>query len=661
MPAWAEAATYYVKQASTNTTTCALATSSTGNNPVNTFKRGLECMAGGDTLQLMADGLGGTATYEEDLYSTNTNPPSGTAGAHTTIRTFGTDTIRFTHNSSLNFYNGNFEYVDFIGGCTTGINRVCKMIWDGGANGANFAIAGGNIAFGGTPNTPAHHLIFDGIRVTGYWNNNGISGEASNVTIRNSRIDNNGIDYSSSGFPGYGFYIAAASGFVLEFSEIDNNGNWGVHHFSSGLDYTCCTGAVLRFNIFRNNGVTKPAAQSSGDVLMGMSNNAKIYGNLVYGSGSEYGIRIDYTSRDALVYNNTVHGSTYAAYGQGDAAGTPPQNNTFINNIAHPTGVGTAFSLGTSTGSVFSNNLCSSSTTGCDPLLSESPSTTFNDVASNNFTLKAGSKAINGGTDLPSPYNKSIDGTTRNPGFFDVGAYETTMMAPSCPAASPALVASYSFEGVGTDGTGNGHTATLGTGWSYTTGKFAQGAVTDGTAGITVADANDLDFCGGFTLMAWVNLPDTLNDYALIVKNPNSKYFLFASISNYCGAGRMMGGYSQDPTFVAACYSSAPITTGIFQHLAVTYDSTFPTSSVKLYINGSQIASADGTALLDATTGTLQFCESGFGEICPSGTILDDVKIFNYALTSPQIITAMGGAARTVKVATGQTVKVGQQ
>jgi Concanavalin A-like lectin/glucanases superfamily len=211
-------------------------------------------------------------------------------------------------------------------------------------------------------------------------------------------------------------------------------------------------------------------------------------------------------------------------------------------------------------------------------------------------------------------------------------------VAPGCPSVPNALVASYGFEGNGTDSTLNGHTAVLGTGWSYTTGKYGQGAISTGASGITVADADALDMCGGFTYEGWINIPNTSGEYAFIAKNPGSS-FIFASLSGYCGAGHIVGGYGAITGNAIACYGSAPITTGSLQHLAVTYDASLSNNNVKVYLNGSVVTTVDGTTLLTSTTGTLQFCGSSFSEICPSGTIVDEVRVYNYARSGAEVLT----------------------
>jgi hypothetical protein len=78
--------------------------------------------------------------------------------------------------------------------------------------------------------------------------------------------------------------------------------------------------------------------------------------------------------------------------------------------------------------------------------------------------------------------------------------------------------------------------------------------------------------------------------------------------------------------------------------MAITYDSTLPSANVKLYINGTMVTSTDGTTLLSPTTGTLQFCTSSFSETCPSGTIIDEIQIYNYPRTVAQIINDMNTA-----------------
>jgi len=613
LPTIAQGTTWYAGGGAT--TNCTTMQNSAA--PSTTIAVAVACMAAaggtGHTVVVMA------GTYNEG--NSVINVPSGTdfgSGANT-IRANVAGTVTFSPDNPFNFYNGNFHHVIFDG-----------FKWN-----VEIAFAGAN---------PAHHIRFKNFSVTNYGAAQGflLGGQGGNEFIDGTISGNSGTDQH------HGIYMASADNLVERVSFSNITGYClQIYLYGGGA----LSNNVLRYNTFSNCNTY----QTKSDVTVYFGDNNQIYGN-IFKNGPGGGLSVGTASTTNLkIYNNTFYNYPGACI-HSDNSGSM----SVINNICSQTGP----MLNAGSGSfTTATNLCSGSGFGCT-FQNEPPSTTFTDPVNGIFTLKQGSAAINSGTPLGSPYNVDIVNTTRPqpPGSnFDLGAYEAGGVTPSCPGVNPALVASYAFEDSSNDSTGI-HTATLGSGWTYTAGKYGRGVTSTGASGITVADSNALDMCGGFTYMGWINLPNTSGDYAFIVKNPDAKSFLFGSITYTCGAGRPLAGYSQDPANAAACYGTA-LTTGSFQHMAVTYDSSLPSENVKLYINGSLATSADGTTLLDATTGTLQFCNSGYDERCPSGTIIDEIRIYNYARTAQQIVNDMNTAIQvgvpTELIISGGTRRIG--
>ena len=110
------------------------------------------------------------------------------------------------------------------------------------------------------------------------------------------------------------------------------------------------------------------------------------------------------------------------------------------------------------------------------------------------------------------------------------------------------LVAYWKFdEGAGTttaDSSGNGNTGILTNGPLWTAGRLGKALYFDGIDdNVTVPDSNSLHLSDAFTLSAWVNPASPFTDWrAVLVKN--SKYYLYASVSGYCGDGSPFGGCS---------------------------------------------------------------------------------------------------------------------
>src|SRR3954470_15094112 len=97
------------------------------------------------------------------------------------------------------------------------------------------------------------------------------------------------------------------------------------------------------------------------------------------------------------------------------------------------------------------------------------------------------------------------------PRTFLCGMARSVVLSPAgvsgAAAATPGLVAAYSFDSAGavSDASGNGNTATTkNTSW-VSAGKYGGALSFDGISSwVTVADNASLHFSNGFTVEAWV-------------------------------------------------------------------------------------------------------------------------------------------------------------
>lgn len=147
---------------------------------------------------------------------------------------------------------------------------------------------------------------------------------------------------------------------------------------------------------------------------------------------------------------------------------------------------------------------------------------------------------------------------------------------------------------------------------------------------VTIPDSNSLDISPGGTMMAWVKLA-TLNQWNGILtkatgpgcENGDMNYQIEISASNqlFVCAGSSDTGYSSNST----------LTTGVWYHVAATWDGT----TVKLYINGQLDKSTAQLSVPPTNAGSLYIGNSFNGDYF-AGQI-DEVKIFNYPLTTSQI------------------------
>jgi hypothetical protein len=208
--------------------------------------------------------------------------------------------------------------------------------------------------------------------------------------------------------------------------------------------------------------------------------------------------------------------------------------------------------------------------------------------------------------------------------------------------AGPTPVASYAFsETSGTttaDASGHGHTGTLVNGpVRTTTGKTGGALKFDGVNdNVSIPDANDLDLTTGMTLEAWVNPTANSGWRTAIMKELGSDlaYALYSGgATNPLATITTSGGTGYGEA--AGPAGSAPAN-NTWTHLAGTYDGT----TLKLYKNGTLISSATRSGAINVGTGPLKLGGNGVWGEWFAGQ-LDDVRVYNTALTAAQIQTDM--------------------
>jgi glucose/arabinose dehydrogenase len=200
-------------------------------------------------------------------------------------------------------------------------------------------------------------------------------------------------------------------------------------------------------------------------------------------------------------------------------------------------------------------------------------------------------------------------------------------------SAPSGLVAAYSFdEGGGTavgDATGNGNTGTIGTATWTTAGKFGKALSFNGAnALVTVNDSASLHLSGGMTLEAWV-LPTASGGWRDLIYKPDDVYYLEGSSPGGQPGGG--GTFSGSPLL-----APSGLVANAWSHLAVTYDG----ATLRLYVNGSQVASRPQTGAIATSTSALTIGGDALYGQYFQGTI-DEVRVYNVALTQAQIQTDM--------------------
>ena len=249
---------------------------------------------------------------------------------------------------------------------------------------------------------------------------------------------------------------------------------------------------------------------------------------------------------------------------------------------------------------------------------------------------------------LSAPTPQTLSGTSYSfSSWSDGGAQSHNLVAPATATAytatyaltppNPGLVAAYSFDaGSGStlaDVSGTGNNGTIsGATWS-TQGRNGGALSFDGVNDlVTVADSPSLDLTTGMTLEAWARPSVVTNWRTLLLKEQPSQliYGLYANNNGnrpsahvYIGGDRELRG-------------TARLNVNVWTHLAATYDG----ANLRIFVDGNQAATLAVSGSILTSSNPLRI---GGNTIWSEwfGGLIDDVRIYNRALTQPQIQSDM--------------------
>jgi fibronectin type 3 domain-containing protein len=227
--------------------------------------------------------------------------------------------------------------------------------------------------------------------------------------------------------------------------------------------------------------------------------------------------------------------------------------------------------------------------------------------------------------------------------FVLLAALVAMVSSGGAPAAPTGLVAAYAFdEGSGsniTDASGNGNNGTVANVTWVTTGKYGNAIQFNGTSTlVTIPDTAALHLTTAMTLEAWVNPSTVSSAWRDVIYKGNDNYYLEATSTN---ASKPDGGLIAGGSYADA-FGTAALAANTWSFLTETYDGT----TLRLYVNGTQVASTAHTGSITTSTNPLQIGgDSIYGQFFKG--MIDNVRIYNTALTAAQIATDQTTAITT--------------
>lgn len=277
--------------------------------------------------------------------------------------------------------------------------------------------------------------------------------------------------------------------------------------------------------------------------------------------------------------------------------------------------------------------------------------------ASGAIDASSGELWVGGNQTYGEYFSGKIDDIRIYSGALNQSAIQTDMNTPLSgiiPPTDTGLKIAYALgEGSGgttSDSSGNTHTGTLvGPTW-VSTGKYGNALLFDGVNDyVSTPDVGDLDFTNGMTLEMWVypsTTPVGPTYWTGIAKA--YVYYLYPTHgdhSNYPIIGFENNGQeTQLP-------GTSVLPAATWSYLVGTYDG----STLRLYVNGSQVSSMSGPGNIDTNNAAIWLGgNESYGEYFPG--IIDNVRIYNRALSVSEIQTNMSLAITSGQDLTPPTI-----
>ncbi|MBI3380289.1 LamG domain-containing protein [Candidatus Gottesmanbacteria bacterium] len=220
------------------------------------------------------------------------------------------------------------------------------------------------------------------------------------------------------------------------------------------------------------------------------------------------------------------------------------------------------------------------------------------------------------------------------------------------PMKPPQLVAYWPFDSdkdliTAYDMSGNnnisGSTSTV-----FTTGKIGKARLFNGwDSSIWVSNKLNFSFerTNPFTIESWIKYAETDKESTIFSKMENEHgnrgYEFFINKNNQLGV-YLINTWSDNAIYV---YGQTPVNNNLWHHVAMTYDGSSKAQGVKIYLDGKeQLSNISVDSLKDGIQNDVfpNIGSRAGGNYIYNG-IIDEVRIYNYALTPDKVLTDMSG------------------
>ena len=349
-------------------------------------------------------------------------------------------------------------------------------------------------------------------------------------------------------------------------------------------------------------------------------------------------------------FGDGTTGSGSAPAHQYTTAGTYTVSLTATGSFGSVTGTKTGFITVGAAPAAPVANFSASAVSGVSPLTVNFTDTSTGSISSRSWNFGDGtaSTAANPShTYTVGTYTVSL--TVTGAGGSDTLTKTNFVVVATAPGTTTdvtslatSLVAAYNFDEVGgtlvADASGQGNHGAI-SGATRSAGRFGRGLTFNGSSSyVTVNDSNSLDLATGYTLEAWVKPASIKSGNILAKEMPNGAvYNLYA----YEDADLPVASFNDGADYrVTTGPSQLPINT--WSHLVATYDR----QTLRIYVNGVQVASRAYTSNIQTSTGALRIGgNSIWGEYFNG--VIDELRIYNRALTATDIQGNMATAVAT--------------